>query len=292
MNNLLSILIFVAVAAQSAFCQSDLPVLDSTDIPDAKITRFEQYDGTSLWGYIDGGADIYLEYGFDKVVGQEISWNNNHLKLEIYRMKDAEAAFGIYSVSHRNCISGKISKFSCATAHQVQFALGRYYVSVVNDNGSEQEQEMGLSLARLVSKKLKGQPVVLPRLFRKGIYSQHTNLLKFVRGNLSIQKAMPDWEDLFDGIKNYSMFVLPVELQDGYINVAHINFKNKKEKIHFLKKLGMISKERKPYQEKSLDGKFRAVKELSPTEVIYLGSNLNAGELKSYLQGIKSQKVK
>jgi hypothetical protein len=290
MNNLLSILIFVAVAAQSAFCQSDLPVLDSTDFPDAKILSTKIFDGNSLWGYIDGGADIYLEYGFDKLIAQEISWKEFHFKVDIYRMKDAEAAFGIYSVSHRNCISSKISKFSCATAHHVQFALGRYYVSVVNDNGSEQEQEMGLSLAKLFSKKLKGQPVVLPHLFRKGIYAQHNNLLKFVRGNLSIQKAIPDWEELFDGIKSYSMFVLPVELKDGYINVAQVDFKNNKGKIHFLKKLGMISKERKPYQEKSLDGKFLAVKELSPTEVIYLESNLSAGHLKPYLQNIKIDK--
>jgi hypothetical protein len=279
--------LFLMMFNANGFAQNDIIKLKPADVPDAQILKTKIFDGNSLWGYIDGGADIYLEYGFDKLVAQEISWNNVHLKLEIYRMKDVEAAFGIFSGSHRNCISGKVAKFSCATAHQVQFVLGRYYVSVVNDNGSGQEQEMGLSLAKLVSKKLKGQPVVLPRLFRKGIYSQHTNLLKFVRGDLGIQKAMPEWEELFDGIKNYSMFVLPLELKDGYINVAQIDFKNKKEKNKFLKKLGMISIEGKPYQEKSIDGKFRAVKELSATEVIYFESNLGTDKLMPYLLDIK-----
>jgi hypothetical protein len=291
MNRLLTSLFLNLILTSVIFAQQDIPKLKPADIPDGKILRTRIFDGNSLWGYIDGGADIYLEYGFDKVVAQDISWNNNHLKLEIYRMKDAEAAFGIYSVSHRNCITtGKISKFSCATAHQVQFALGRYYVSVVNDNGSEQEQEAALLLAKLILKKLKGQTVVLPRLFRKGIYSQHTNLLKFVRGNLGIQKAMPEWEDLSNGMKQFSFYLLQLEIDEGYINTAQIDFKNKKNKLSFFKKLNMISNEGKPYQEKSLDGKLRAVKELSSTEVIYLESNLSTEKFKLYLQNIKLKK--
>jgi hypothetical protein len=287
MKKILIYILINLILTPVIFAQGDIPKLKPGDILDGKIILTRIFDGNSLWGYIDGGADIYLEYGFDKLIAQEISWKELHFKVEIYKMKDAEAAFGIFSVSHRNCISRKVTKYSCTTAHQVQFAIGRHYVSVVNDNGSEQEQEVSLTLAKLVFQKLKGQTAVLPRLFRKGIYSQHTNLLKFVRGDLGIQKAMPDWEELFYGIKNYSVFVLPLDVNDGYVNIAQIDFKNKKEKIKFLKKLGMISKDGKPYQEKSLDGKLRAIKELSSTEVIYFESNLNTDHLKPYLENIK-----
>jgi hypothetical protein len=291
MNRLLTNLFLNLILTYIIFAQQDIPKLKPVDIPDGKILRTRIFDGNSLWGYIDGGADIYLEYGFEKLIAQGIELNKSNFKVEIYKMKDAEAAFGIFSVSHRNSNAAeKISKYSCATKHQAQFALSKFYVSVVNENGTSQEQEAALSLAKLISKKLKGQAVVLPRLFRNGIYSEHKDLLKFVRGNLGIQKAMPEWEGLFDEIKNYSMFVLPLDVNDGYVNVAQIDFQNKKEKINFLKKLGMISKEGKPYHEKSLDGKFQAVKEMSSSEVIYLESNLKAEKLKPYMQDIKFKK--
>jgi hypothetical protein len=290
LKKLLTILFLNLILTSVIFAQQDITKLKPDDIPDAKILSTKIFDGNSLWGYIDGGADIYLEYGFVKLTAQEVELNKSKFKVEIYKMKDAEAAFGIFSVSHRNCAkTEKISKYSCATAHQVQFAYGKFYVSVVNENGTVQEQEAALSLAKLIFRKLKGQPLVLPRLFRKGIYSQHKDMLKFVRGNLGLQKAMPEWEELFDGIKNYSMFVLPIELNNGYINVTQVDFKDKKNKINFLKRLGMISQEGKPYQEKSLDGKFRVVKELSATEVIYFESNLSDEDIKPYLVNIKVQ---
>ena len=160
-------------------------------------------------------------------------------------------------------------------------------ITYLNDKNIPADEITLSKLAKQILKKLKGQTVVLPRLFRKGIYSQHTNLLKFVRRNLGIQKAMPEWEDLFNGMKQFSFYLLQLEIDEGYINTAQIDFKNKKNKLSFFKKLSMISNEGKPYQEKSLDGKFLAIKDLSPTEVIYLESSLSAKKLKLYLQDIK-----
>ncbi|MDO9512293.1 MAG: hypothetical protein Q7J34_11085 [Bacteroidales bacterium] len=57
----------------------------------------ETYPGEDLFFLIDGGAELYLEYGFDRVEVRDFS-NNDGMKihLEEYKMKDSLAAWGIY----------------------------------------------------------------------------------------------------------------------------------------------------------------------------------------------------
>jgi hypothetical protein len=281
-------MIFITVSAQLVFSQSDIPVLDSTDIPDAAITRSERYDGKSLWGYINGGADIYLEYGFDKVFVQEISWKKHHFKINVYRMKDEEAAFGIFSVSRHKCAPlDSISEFNCVTPYHIQIAHGRLYISIVNDNGSSDEQELSIQLAKKILKKSKEKIFALPTLFDKAVFLPYKNAVNFFKGRLGIENGFPEWEDMFEGIKVFSVYVLPIETKEEYIYAAQIGFKIEKEKNNFLKKLNMVSQKGKPYQEKFFEGKFRAVKELTRTKIIYIESNLNSENLKPYLQSMK-----
>ncbi|MEJ2537268.1 MAG: hypothetical protein P8048_09495 [Calditrichia bacterium] len=42
-------------------------LLEENQIPDLQIKETQTYAGKELYGYIDGGAEIYLEYGFVKL---------------------------------------------------------------------------------------------------------------------------------------------------------------------------------------------------------------------------------
>jgi hypothetical protein len=55
----------------------------------------EAYVGDDLFVYINGGAEIYHEYGFEKVTVQRYRRGDDQVSLEIYTM-DSDA-FGIYS---------------------------------------------------------------------------------------------------------------------------------------------------------------------------------------------------
>lgn len=58
------------------------------------------FTGEDLFSLIDGGADIYLEYGFDEAVS--CKYRNplaNKIQVEIYKMKNSDAAYGIFSFS-------------------------------------------------------------------------------------------------------------------------------------------------------------------------------------------------
>ena len=63
-------ILFAAFSASSAQDKDDFPILSVGDVEGMKIERTEYYDGNALWGLINGGADIYLEYGFDELAFQ------------------------------------------------------------------------------------------------------------------------------------------------------------------------------------------------------------------------------
>ena len=62
----------------------------------------ERYNKEGLYGYIDGGAEIVLQYGFRELAVSTFKpaaapAAPKEIVLEIYRMASGEAAFGLYS---------------------------------------------------------------------------------------------------------------------------------------------------------------------------------------------------
>lgn len=64
------------------------------------------YKGEDLFLYINGGAEIYHEYGFRQVIAQEYKGAGGEtISLEIYEMADPAAAFGMFTF--KSSASGK-----------------------------------------------------------------------------------------------------------------------------------------------------------------------------------------
>jgi hypothetical protein len=86
-----------------------------------------------LFNHIDGGADIFLEFGFEKVLVQRYTRGRTEIAVEIYEMTGPEAALGIYltKCGKESPLSGLRARNSSETA---QFTLlkGRYFIQVDN----------------------------------------------------------------------------------------------------------------------------------------------------------------
>ncbi len=71
-----------------------------TDFPEVEGWRQENaatsYDANSLWEFINGAADTFLQYGFQGVEVAEISRDGTTVAASIYDMGSALNAFGIY----------------------------------------------------------------------------------------------------------------------------------------------------------------------------------------------------
>ena len=62
----------------------------------AKEGRPSEFQGGNLFNYIDGGAEIFLEFGFDRLLVQDYKKGNSEIVLELFEMESPESALGIY----------------------------------------------------------------------------------------------------------------------------------------------------------------------------------------------------
>lgn len=94
----LVIMSFLSVSQDSIV--SLLP--DPFNLPGLQISGEPKvYEGDYLFDLINGGADVYFEYGFIQVVTQAYNGitGQSNVKVEIYQMTDKKAAFGMLSLS-------------------------------------------------------------------------------------------------------------------------------------------------------------------------------------------------
>ncbi len=97
----------------------------------------------TLYGYIDGGAEIVLQYGFRRLVVIEFRSKSKEIFLEIYEMESGEAAFGLYSTKVEG---GEDRSERIAAAHwispgQANFVKGPYLVNILAPDSTVEEIE-------------------------------------------------------------------------------------------------------------------------------------------------------
>lgn len=92
--------LFIAVSFSQEEILSILP--DPLNMPGLQEAgEPEVYQGDYLFDMINGGADVYFEYGFEQVVSQAYTGitGKSNVKVEIYQMTSKNAAFGIMSLN-------------------------------------------------------------------------------------------------------------------------------------------------------------------------------------------------
>lgn len=185
------------------------PVVTAGDLPGAKFSSPRNFTGSSLFGYINGGAELYLEYGFSGAVITEIIMKDGKYKTEIFKMDGAEEAFGIFSVSRYRCVSRPaVSEFSCQTKYQLQYSKGPYYISIINGTGTLSDSINMLRIGRIIADKIK-EPVFDPSAYMPGISNDSVASNCFLaKGRLGIVNGFPDLEDYFTGAIGYSALIL------------------------------------------------------------------------------------
>jgi hypothetical protein len=98
--------LFAAILAAlfiNVFSQHDIKTLLPGDNPTGNWLQKDSakvYSGDDLFYLINGGADVYLEYGFNQVaVARYQNPLANKIHVEIYEMEDMGGAFGIFSLN-------------------------------------------------------------------------------------------------------------------------------------------------------------------------------------------------
>jgi len=201
---ILSLTALFLAPAQKAKSQ----LLSADQLPGLKIAKESIFDGTSLYGYIDGGSTLYFEYGFERLTVQEVVFQDQKINLEYFRMKSCKGAFGIYSINTFQCQAwDQQGRIDCENPYQQQLCAGHFYISVVNAIGTAAARGASTLLVKKLKEVIPAEEgLLLPEQIRDPA-DQLTGSVKYIRGELGLQNGLPDFSNYFEGITNFELWI-------------------------------------------------------------------------------------
>jgi hypothetical protein len=145
------------------------------------------FTSEDLYGHINGGAEAFLELGFEQLTVQKYKSGANELAVEIYRMRDAVAARGIYLARcGKETPDPALKERHTASRQQILLQRNRYYVVVFNTAGGAANAPMLVKAVQAIAPKLPADvPVpVLDVLPAAGLVPGSARI---IRGPVSLQ---------------------------------------------------------------------------------------------------------
>jgi hypothetical protein len=135
-------------------------LLPPDGVPDGwrRAEEPQLFPGEALFRYIDGGAELYLQYGFDRLALADYKKADLEARVEVYKMKDAAAAAGIFAENSKGVEKATDFGEACTLdQYQILFHRGPYYISVTCYEPSEELVAAMRALASAVDGAIKGK---------------------------------------------------------------------------------------------------------------------------------------
>lgn len=150
------------------------------------------YPGRELYGHIDGGAELFHEFGFlDLLVASYVDGTGRELDLEIYRLEDARAAYAVYLLKcGREAPLPALAHRHSASLHQLTLVAGDLFIQVNNPDGAPALQPAMVAIADAAAgtRPAPGSDPLIAALPKAGLRPHSERLL---RGAFSEEPYLP-----------------------------------------------------------------------------------------------------
>jgi hypothetical protein len=153
----------------------------------------QEYVGEDLFSYIDGGAEIYREYGFRRVVLQDYkNASGRSVSLEIFEMETSAAAYGIFTFKR----SGKGKTVPLGSDAELEdyylnFWTGRFLVTLTGFDETAGTVDGILAVGGAVDAKIRDRadiPALVSALPSDGLKPAS---VKYLAGLLGLNNVYP-----------------------------------------------------------------------------------------------------
>lgn len=194
------------------------------------------FEGEDLFSLIDGGAAMYLEYGFTRAATQTYTHPQKHvIDLQIFEMSDAAAAYGIYTVTSGDAGQpiplGNAGKLESS---YLTFWKGRFLVTVTGNDTDQTTLDEIMGFAKVVDANMQetGPPPQLPECLPQKPISPSS--VKYIKGQMGLFNTTPfesgtvgDFAEGVVGIYNdVTVLILRYASENDGANVVEILKKN------------------------------------------------------------------
>ena len=177
---------------------------------DITVKRERVFTGTGLYGFMNGGADLYLEYGVKKLTTRDLVYMGESYTLDIYEMPTPEDAYGIYSVHTFRCMQADIDdEINCLSTYQFQTVKANLYVSLVFTSGSTKAKENAKSVIQHYIADIEEEQIPFHEQLQSNFSKPFSGRLKFLRGPISISGAQLSLAKTLEGVKINGVWFFP-----------------------------------------------------------------------------------
>jgi hypothetical protein len=136
---------------------------------------------------IDGGADVFLEYGFRQVVSLMYTQGDNSIQAEIYEMQDDSAAFGAWAnFAPENATGLALGDTSVISDYFLFMVKANYFISLTGNNAENTTGKGLLEIGNAIGRKIKdkgARPKLLDCLYYQDLSPQR---VKYITGNIAL----------------------------------------------------------------------------------------------------------
>jgi len=255
------------------------PALTSADLPGWTIEKPDLYNDKQLFGYIDGGAELYLEYGFKLVTAWRCQKKQQEFVVDVYEMVSPAAAFGIWSISRRTC-AGTLpgSTWSCVTPNQILYARGTFLVNITLYDKNDDTRESARKIASTLLKRIAGKEFALPPQLSAGPMAKYKSDLRLLQGPLAVQGSLSEWIEYLEGIQRFDIYHANTGKGKQATSVGFLRFRSPRDLERFIANTGISGKPLTGKWSQSQD-KTLALKPLNATSAWFLDGGTEIGKL-------------
>jgi hypothetical protein len=141
--------IFIVLTAQLSAGELNLP--DQLDEKWIALKPVRHFNGEELYSHINGGAELFLEFGFENLSVCKYSDDKVSFDLEIYKMENFISALGIYlNKTGAESPIKEIPARNTANLYQIVITSGRYFIMVNNFSGDKDVYSSMISLSQQI----------------------------------------------------------------------------------------------------------------------------------------------
>ena len=284
MNNVFVVISILLLGIISPCIGQDVVSLDAKDLQGAKVLNSDSYAGKALFGYIDGGAELYLEYGFKKLGRQEVLYSSEKFVVEIYQMAGPNEAYGIFSVQRFKCVPvDSLLPNTCLSKYQLQAVVGDCYLSIVNESGSEAARRGSIALLRALMSRIEARPPKWPSIFSDEKLKPHMRGLVVAYGHLGLQNGYSGWTPLFESFENFTVMVVPVATGEQHLAIAYVNISCCGEIDEFCRLVGFERKAGEELMSLTKDGSQYVARQIGKQVLLFAVSSPSFPGLAAYV---------
>jgi len=175
------LLLFLVVLPLSA---ADVPVV----VPPVgwQVESRAVYSAENLYGYIDGGAELFLEFGFKELRVVHVTRGKEQLSVDLYRMTGVLPALGIYlaKCAPETPMAGVVPRNS-GDRYQLGMVQGSWFIFINNFDGNRERIKLMRQLANKLAAQIPDKLMAWPcTLSKEGLVK---GSIRLARGPVALQ---------------------------------------------------------------------------------------------------------